>query len=246
MRQLLTESLLLVIPGAGLGLLMTSWLINLQSALMPPLPFFMRFDLRLDMRVLSFAIALSFVAVLLSGMAPALQAAKAELSALMKDASKRTDGGRYGFGWRSILVAGQVALSLTLLIATGLFLKSLILSEQINPGFDSKKELLIIIATPAMNTLEANQKFYLPVLQQIKSLPGVKGATYAIRMPLSGSGGGISCEASIPGVENPEGQKGFIIKYNQLRPPFPHSRRLSQPWPHFDAQESPTGELYYQ
>jgi macrolide transport system ATP-binding/permease protein len=216
LRQLLTESLLLVIPGAGLGLLLTSWLINLQSALMPPMPFIMRFDLRLDMRVILFALIASMAAVLLSGLAPALRAAKVQLSTLLKGAEGRTGSRGYGLIFRNTLVAGQVALSLTLLIATGLFLKSLILSEQINPGFDTGKKLLIVETAPAMHPLENSQRFFLPAIEQIKSLPGVKGATYALRVPLSGSGGGISCEVTIPGVENPEGQKGFIIKYNSV------------------------------
>jgi putative ABC transport system permease protein len=216
LRQLLTESLLLALPGAGFGLLLTSWLISLQSALMPPMPIEISFDIRVDSSVLIFSLCVSIAAALLSGLAPALQAVKENVYKFLKGTQGRTEDRRYRFGLRNILVAGQVALSLTLLIATGLFLKSLILSEQINPGFDAKKKLLIVTVAPLMNPQESSQKFFLPVIEQIKSLPGVKGATYALRLLLSGSGGGAAYEVSIPGIENPLGGKGFLIKYNSV------------------------------
>ncbi len=216
LRELFIESLLLTIPGAGLGLGFTYWLISLQSKLMPPLQFAMRFDLRMDMRALCFAMAASLAAVLLSGLTPALQAAKTDLSALLKGAPAGTKSKAYGLRLRYILVAGQIALSLTLFIAGGLFLKSLLLSEQINPGFDAKKKLLIVEMAPSANIWESNQKVFLPAIEQIKSLPGVKSATYAMRMLLSGSGGGVSSDISIVGIENPPGQKGFIIKHNSV------------------------------
>jgi putative ABC transport system permease protein len=214
--EFFAESLLLAIPGAGLGLVLTYWLIGLQSRLMPPLQPIMRFDLRVDMRVLFFAIGASLLAVLLSGLTPALQAAKTDLSALLKRAPGRTESRKYGSGFRNIFVAGQIALSLTLIIAGGLFLKSLLLSKQINPGFDAKKRLLIVAMAPSVNVWESNQRVFLPAIERIKSLPGVKTATYAMRMLLSDSGGGVSSDISIPGIENPPGQKGFIIKHNSV------------------------------
>ncbi len=113
-------------------------------------------------------------------------------------------------------MAGEVALSLTLLIVAGLFLESLIFSEEINPGFDTHKKMLIVSLNPSVGRAASNREFFLPAIEKIRSLPGVKGATYAFRMLLSGSGGGVSCEVSIPGVEPPSGQKGFIIKFNSV------------------------------
>jgi putative ABC transport system permease protein len=216
LRELFIESLLLAIPGAGLGLGLTYWLISLQSKLMPPMQLVMRFDFRVDMRVLFFAMAASLAAVLLSGLTPALHATKTDLSALLRGAPGKTESRKYGLGLRYALVAGQVALSLTLFIAGGLFLKSLLLSERINPGFDATKELLIVEMVPSANRWESNQRVFLPAIEQIRSLPGVKAATYAMRMPLSGSGGGVSSDISIAGIENPPGQKGFIIKHSSV------------------------------
>ena len=113
-------------------------------------------------------------------------------------------------------MAGEVALSLTLLIVAGLFLESLIFSEEINPGFDTSKKMLIVSLQPSTGAPASSQQFYLPAIEKIRSLPGVRGATYAFRMLLSGSGGGVKCEVSIPGAEPPSGQKGFIIKFNSV------------------------------
>jgi putative ABC transport system permease protein len=216
LRQLFTENLLLALAGAALGLILTSWLIRLPSVLMPPLSIDIRLDLRVDWRVLLFTLAISATASFVSGIAPALQAFKSELSTMLKGKTGATDGAKHSLGLRSILITSQVAVALTMIIATGLFVKSLFLSMQIDPGFDPNKKLLIVNVAPMMNSRENRQKFFDPVLDQIKFIPGVKHATYAMRVLLSDSGGATACEVSIPGVENPKGQKGYLIKYNSV------------------------------
>ena len=214
--QLLTESMILALLGAGLGLALTSLLLRAQQAFMPPGPFVMRFDFRVDFPVLAYALVISLLAAVISGLAPALQASKTDLLSALRAEEPRTERGRWWLRTRSVLVAGQVALSLTLLIGAGLFLKSLLFSEGINPGFDTSKKMLIVFLSPSANPRVSTQEFFLPAVEKIRSLPGVKKATYAFRMMLSGSGGGVTCELSIPGVEPPSGQKGFVVKYNSV------------------------------
>lgn len=214
--QLLTESLLFSFLGSGLGLLFTYWLVSLQPVLMPPMPATLRIDLRVDLRVALFTLAVGVAASLISGLTPAFHAAKAELNTLLNGRASRTEAKAFGMGMRSILVTGQVALSLVLLICTGLFLKSLVHTQRIDPGFDSRKKLLIVNVLPFMNPLESSRGFFLPLIEQIRVLPGVKNVTYAMRMPLSFSGAGAARQLSIPGVEPPAGQKGFAIKYNSV------------------------------
>jgi putative ABC transport system permease protein len=216
LRQLLTESFMLVVPGTALGLLLTHWLLSLQSAFMMPMDSLMRLDLRVDWRVLSFALAASVISVAVAGLTPALRAVKVELFEVLKGATGRTEKGNFRFGLRNALIAGQIMFSLVLLIAGGLFIKSLLLSKQVDPGFDSKKKILIIETVASMPGQDSDQKFFLPAIEQIKAIPGVKGITYAASVPLSGIGGGASFEVSIPGIENPPGQKGFIIKHNSV------------------------------
>jgi putative ABC transport system permease protein len=216
LRQLLTESLVLALLGGGLGVVLTSWLLRLQPALGPPGPFVFRFDFRVDARVLVFTLAVTMLAALIAGLAPALKASKTDLLSTLKAEEGRTERGRWWLGGRNLLVAGQLALSLTLLIVAGLFLKSLVFSERINPGFDASKKLLIVTVSPSARRGAISREFYLPVVERIRSLPGVRKASYASRMLLSGSGGGVSCEVSIPGVEPPSGQKAFVVRFNSV------------------------------
>jgi putative ABC transport system permease protein len=216
LRQLLTESLVLALTGGALGLVLTSWLLRVQPALMPPGPFVMRSDFRVDTPVLIFALAVTMLAALIAGLAPALKASKTDLISTLKGEEGRTERGRWWLGGRNLLVAGQVALSLTLLIAAGLFLKSLVFSQRINPGFDTSKKLLIVNVSPSAGRGASGREFYVPVVERIRSLPGVRKASYASRMLLSGSGGGVTCEVSIPGVEPPPGQKAYIIRFNSV------------------------------
>ena len=214
LRQLLTESLVLALTGAALGLVLTWGLLRLQPALMRPAPFVFRFDFRVDARVLVFTLAVTMLAALVSGLAPALNASKTDLVSTLKGEEGRTERGRWWLGGRNLLVAGQVALSLTLLISAGLFLKSLAFSERINPGFDTSKNLLIVNVFPSAKRGAASREFYLPVVERIRSLPGVRNASYALRMLLTGTLGGVSCEVSIPGVEPPAGEKAFVVRFN--------------------------------
>jgi putative ABC transport system permease protein len=216
LRQLLTESLLLALTGGALGVVLTSGLLRLQPALMPPGPFVFRFDFRVDTPVLIFALAVTMLAALVAGLAPALKASKTDLISTLKGEEGRTGRGRWWLGGRNLLVAGQVAVSLTLLITAALFLKSLVFSQQINPGFDTSKNLLIVNVSPSARSGAVSQEFYLPVVERIRSLPGVRNASYASRMLLSGSGGGVTCEVSIPGVEPPSGQKAYVVRFNTV------------------------------
>jgi hypothetical protein len=146
-----------------------------------------RFDFRVDARVLVFTLAVTMLAALIAGLAPALKASKTDLLSTLKAEEGRTDQGRWWLGGRNLLVAGQMALSLTLLIVAGLFLKSLVFSERINPGFDASKKLLIVNVSPSARPGAISREFYLPVVERIRSLPGVRNASYASRMLLSGS-----------------------------------------------------------
>ena len=211
-RQLLIENLPVVLLGAGLGLVFTIWFIGLQSALLPPLPFDLHVDLRVDLRVLLFSLVVSICASLFAGLIPALQILREEAATSLKYKMGRTAGRGL---LAKVFVTGQVALSLTLLVGTGLFLKSMLASEQIDPGFDSRKKLLILNVTPS-NWQGDNETFFQPAIERIRSLPGVKGATYAGHMLLSGRGDGASVDVFIPGVKPPDGQKGFIVKFNAV------------------------------
>jgi putative ABC transport system permease protein len=220
MRQLLTEGLLLSLGGGLLGVFLTAFLMKSVPVLVPDLS---RMSLRLDLRILLFTAALSIAIALLVGLAPAFRAARIDLTAVLKAADSRM-GGRGGrLSLRSILVAGEVALSVVLLAGSGLLLRSLIYSQGINPGFDVKKNLLMLeVAPPPLyGYSDAEAAALIPAMAaRAAAVPGVVRVTYSRRPPLTMDEGGETKGVVIPGVEPPRGSDRFRIRYNTIGPKF--------------------------
>ena len=216
LRQLLTESLVLAGVGGALGLILTAWLVSLQPALMPPGSFPVRYDIRVDSRVFAFTIFASLMAVMISGLFPAWHASQADLVSTLKGGEETPLRQRRGLIGRNLLVVGQIALSVALLVGAGLLFQSLVLAARTNPGFDTRKNLLTVYLGPTINWKQSAMSFYTPVVERIKALPGVKQASYAMRIPLSGSGGGVEFKVTIPGVELPPGQDSLGLHFNSV------------------------------
>jgi putative ABC transport system permease protein len=132
-RQLLTESLLLAFIGATVGLLFAYWIKRLLMAFKPPFPsaFTFTLDLPLDGRVLGFTLLLAVATGVIFGLFPALQASRPDVIPALKDESGAEGSRRRLLNLRGALVVAQIALSLALLISTGLFLRSLSYTRQI-------------------------------------------------------------------------------------------------------------------
>src|SRR5262245_23812973 len=188
-RQLLTESLLLALFGGAGGLIMGLWSSDLLPALYLPTQAG-ALDVSLDWRVLIFTLAVSLLTGALFGLAPALESSRPDLVAALKDdMSVQRHGGRRRFTTRQALVVTQVALSLTLLVGAGLFLKSLSRALAFDPGFASQNLLIASLTTRgvAMDK-EQGQAFYRQLLERIGGLPGVRAASLTNIAPLGGGG----------------------------------------------------------
>jgi predicted permease len=208
-RQLLTESLVLAILGGVFGLLIAIWTANLLVSFQPPIMFQLTLDLGIDGRVLAFTFLVSVLAGVFFGLAPALQATKPELIPALKDELDNVGGRRRRFGLRDSLVVAQVAISLVLLIGAGLFVRSLISAQDIDPGFERERVALIMLA-PSIAAYEDSRARDLlsGVVERARTLPGVEGAALASRMPL-----GVSVntnELFVEGVATPEGEAPSI------------------------------------
>jgi predicted permease len=208
-RQLLTESLVLAILGGVFGLLIAIWTANLLVSFQPPIMFQLTLDLGIDGRVLAFTFLVSVLAGVFFGLAPALQATKPELIPALKDELDNVGGRRRRFGLRDSLVVAQVAISLVLLIGAGLFVRSLISAQDIDPGFERERVALIMLA-PSIAAYEDSRARDLlsSVVERARTLPGVEGAALASRMPL-----GVSVntnELFVEGVATPEGEAPSI------------------------------------
>jgi putative ABC transport system permease protein len=185
-RQLLAESLLLAGLGGALGLLLAVWGVDLLVGL-DPTGVQRAGEVTLDWRVLAFTFGLSLVTGLLFGLAPALQASKADLVESLKE------GGRSGQGLarsrlRGALVVAEVALTLVLLVGAGLLLKSFGRLLAVDSGLDPHNVLTMDVALPPAKYAEPQRitAFYEQLLQEAAALPGVRAAGAVSVLPLAG------------------------------------------------------------
>lgn len=185
-RQMLTESLLLSLLGAAAGTLAAVWATSLLSAVQPPLPLRLALDLRPDGRVLAFTAAVSLLAAVLFGLAPALRASRGELVRSLHG-DPAVQAGRRRFALRDLLVAGQMAMSLLLLSGALLCLRALQGAASADPGFRAGGVLLAEAEPrPGPEPSDAERIRVAGELRdRVAALPGVTGATWAATPPVS-------------------------------------------------------------
>jgi putative ABC transport system permease protein len=191
-RQLLTESLLLGLIGGAIGLVLALWGMDLLLAAIPiDIPFWMKFDL--DGRVLGFTAACSLLTGFLFGTAPALEASNPDLNETLKE------GGRSGAGsgrqrLRSLLVVGEIALSLVLLVGAGLMMRSFISLQNVNAGIKPQGVLTTYIALPGAKYRPAEKRmaFFNQLLERVRAIPSVQSAGTNSGLPLAGNNWGRS------------------------------------------------------
>jgi predicted permease len=183
-RQLLTESLLLSFLGGVAGVLLAFWIVEVLLAFKPPIDFPLTLDVAVDWRVLLFSFVVSLVAGAIFGLAPALQATRPGLSQALRETSAQ--GGASRTRLRSVLVVAQIAISLVVLIAAGLVLRTLQQLQTMNPGFDSQNALTMSfdLGLQGYND-EKGQQFYRQLSERVQALPGVRSASVSSYIPLS-------------------------------------------------------------
>ncbi|NKB89586.1 MAG: FtsX-like permease family protein [Acidobacteria bacterium] len=185
LRQMLTESLTLAIAGGAAGLLLATWLIQLIAAYQPPLPIAIDADFSLDWRVFAFTMLASAVTGIAFGLVPALRSSRPDLVPALKDASGADLDGR-GLTLRDVLVVVQVSVSIVLLVAGALLVRSLGAAQQIDLGYDMNRINFVSIAMEMNGYDEANSEaFFSESKARLEALPGVEGVTLMSRVPLS-------------------------------------------------------------
>lgn len=216
-RQLLVESALLALAGGLAGLLLAAWITSLFSLFQLPPPLTVELDLSADARVLAFAFLVSMAAGLLAGLAPALGTLRPDLVPALKDASFAS-GSRSRL--RGAFVVGQLAVSLLLLVAAGLFLRTLWHAAAADPGFDPDGiEVAVLDLTHLrLDQAEGMRTFEL-LAQRVAALPGVESVSLARRVPLS-LGGVSQAQVRVEGVEPPPGEEAFRVGFNAVAPGF--------------------------
>lgn len=192
MQQLLVEGAVLAGLGSVAAVIALQWTSGLLIGFAPPSELPIRLDVTVDARVLWFTAALAVGTVMLFALAPALQAAPADVATTLRDSGSAGRAfGRHRL--RRALVAAQVALSIALLIGAGLCLRSLNAATRMSPGFEADGVVVgWIDLFPAGYTAETGRPFYTRLLERVRALPGVESASLSRRIPLGFMGGSYS------------------------------------------------------
>ncbi|HEU4509154.1 MAG TPA: ABC transporter permease [Pyrinomonadaceae bacterium] len=183
-RQLLTESILLSFAGGAAGVLLALWMLKVLLAFKPPIDFPLALDVNVDWRVLVFSLAVSLVAGAVFGIAPALQATRTNLVRTLKDTAAQ--GGAARTRLRSVLVVAQIAISLVVLIAAGLVVRTLQQLQTMNPGFNPQNAIKMSFDLGLQGYDEARgHQFHRQLIDRVQSLPGVESAAVTSYVPLT-------------------------------------------------------------
>jgi len=196
-RQFLTESLLLACLGGGLGLLIAVWgTATIEKIGSKINPMFNGF--RIDLRVLAFTFGITLITGLIFGIAPALQMSRPNLNETLKEGGRGAGGGARGNRLRGTLVITEIAMTLVLLVAAGLLIRTVVRLGHVDKGFNSQNVLSMSIGLPGLKYPKPENyiTFYKQTVERISAIPGVKAAGITSVLPLSDNfdGRGLAVE----------------------------------------------------
>ncbi|MBI3665333.1 MAG: ABC transporter permease [Acidobacteria bacterium] len=200
-RQLLVESLVVALAGGLVGLLVAGWTTGALLGFLPAGEAGHWLSSQLDLRVLAFTLLLSVATGLLFGLAPAIQATRADVAPALKGQPGSFASASGPARLRRTLVVAQIALSLILVVGSGLFARSLYNLRHVNPGFRAE-QLMTFAVDPRLNGYDAahGYVFYRELQERLAALPGVRAAGAANPGPLTNNdrGGNLTVEGYQP------------------------------------------------
>jgi putative ABC transport system permease protein len=186
-RQFLTENMLLFLCGGSVAVVLTRWcagiITKVASGIVPGA------YLQVDARVFAVSLGISFLCSMAFGMIPALQATRTSLNETLKDKGPNTVGGSRSRRWRNGLVAGQVALGMTLLVLLGLLIRSFLHVESSPLGYEPHNLLTATVRLPAARYTEPSEKEHLmhAAVERMRLMPGVESVGIADSLPMEGA-----------------------------------------------------------
>ena len=241
-RQLLTESVLLAGMGGLVGLTLAPYILRaigmLGATALPRAA-----DVRIDVAVLAFTTAVSFLVGILFGLAPALQTLGGPRFDMLKEGGRSSGAGAGRHRLLKALAVGETAVSLVLLAGAGLLLKSFVRILEVKPGFEPEGVLTMRVSLPEQKYSRPEQvrAFYSKLMERVQGLPGVEAAGAINILPLSGGNqsGTISVDtrAVPPDQTTPEADWRTVTPgfFRALRIPLIRGRYLDER----DAETSP-------
>jgi putative ABC transport system permease protein len=188
LRQMLTESILLSVIGGAAGLTLSIWLTDLLMSILPEGAPRLG-QIGIDYRVLTFAFGVSAITGILFGIVPALQASKLDVTSALKEGGRSGEGHRRTNA-RSLLLIGEVALSLMLLVGAGLLIKSFLRLQEVRAGFNAHNVLIANLALqgPKYKDDQSCVEFFRQLVERLEVVPSVQAAGGSVNLPLDPSG----------------------------------------------------------
>ncbi len=205
-RQLLTESLVLALLGGVVGIVLAAgaarWLQSLHFSSNVPV----HFDVTVDWRVLAIGVASALCAAVVSGIGPALKSSRAAVGEVLKEGSRGAAGGATGSRFRAALVGAQVAVAFVVLVAAGLFLRSLGSASALDLGFRQDHGLLATVdVSLARYDTARGERFFQALVTRVGRLDGVRSAALASSTPLGTSHSDLDVYADLPSLTTEHG-----------------------------------------
>jgi putative ABC transport system permease protein len=185
-RQLLTESVQLALCGGIVGLVFARWAAMALMSIRIPTDLPLRlFDLRVDWRVFAFSFLVALITGIVAGLMPALQSHRTDLADTLKVGGRSGGGSTGHHRFRNALVVAQVAVSLLLLACAGFFIRSFQNSANVDMGFRVDHTLMMSVDLGLQGySEERGQQFYKQISDRVKTLPGVRDASFAAYIPM--------------------------------------------------------------
>ena len=214
-RQVLMESCVLAVAAGALGLILGAWSLELAVALLPDgaLPRYV--DLHVDFRAVAFAAGVSLVVGAVVAVLPALSASRQDLSGTMKEGARSAGPGLGSirhFSPQQLLVVGEVALAMTLLIAAGLMVRSVERQMHVEVGFEPADVTVARITLPAERyTPPERMQFVQRLTEQLRQIPGVATAAVATSLPFTGSAS--AANLMVEGQTDPQSVQRYYRNY---------------------------------
>jgi predicted permease len=234
-RQSLAESILLAMAGGAAGAVMGNWACRTLERVRPIGNFPIRIGFTFDWRVFSYVAGVVLAAGILVGLVPALRMPRTNLIGKLREGGRALigDSGRHWL--RNSLVVGQLAGSLIVLLAAGLFVRSLTRAESIDLGFD-RHNLLNVTMNPGQQGYDQSraEAFFRELLRRARTLPGVESASLAFSVPMSyyNDGGVVYAEGQASATKGPAPGAGFNSVspgyFETLRIPILEGRAFSE------------------
>jgi putative ABC transport system permease protein len=186
-QQALTESLLLALLGGVAGITLSVWGVR-GLVILSPIKLPRADEIQIDVWILAYALGVALITGVILGLAPALQASRPNLIQCLQNVGRGANESPGRNLTRSFLIVAEVALSLVLLIGAGLFIKSFVKVQSVDPGVKADNLLVIRVSMPRARYSSAKElkAFYEQLTARVRQLPGVESAAAASLLPLSG------------------------------------------------------------